>query len=108
MVFDRVPPPADVGVIGTLVLAVRFWRNQIAELHARIAVLNGDTALDIPVTEVVGQARPGKGVVRPSPDLRDNAALALSGRQFPFLIACFGTSSYKEADPSKPWMPVRC
>lgn len=35
-------------------LMARDFARQVAELQARIAVLNGYTALGIPITEVVG------------------------------------------------------
>lgn len=35
-------------------LVVRDFDRQVAELQVRIAVLNSDTALGIPVTEAVG------------------------------------------------------
>ena len=42
-------------------LMARDFDRQVAELQVRIAVLNGYTALGIPVTEAVGQVRPGNG-----------------------------------------------
>ena len=50
-------------------LMARDLDRQVAEVQVRIAVLNGYTALGIPVTEAVGQVCPGKGGVRPSADL---------------------------------------
>ena len=50
-------------------LMARDFDRQVAELHVRIAVLNGYAALGIPVTEVVGKVRPRKGAVGPSADL---------------------------------------
>lgn len=38
----------------TLTDAIRDFDRQVAELQVRIAVLNGYTALGIPVTEAVG------------------------------------------------------
>jgi hypothetical protein len=35
-------------------LAARDFDRQVAEFRARVAILNGFTALGIPVTEVVG------------------------------------------------------
>lgn len=35
-------------------LMARDFDRQVAELQARIAVLNGDTALGLPITEAVG------------------------------------------------------
>ena len=42
-------------------LMARDVDRQVAELQVRIAVLNGYTALGIPVTEAVGQVCPGNG-----------------------------------------------
>lgn len=39
----------------------RDFDRQVAKLQARIAVLNGCTALGIPVTEAVRYVCPGKG-----------------------------------------------
>lgn len=36
-------------------LTAREFDRQVAELHIRMAVMNGYTALGIPVTETVGQ-----------------------------------------------------
>ncbi|MEL6266985.1 MAG: transposase [Pseudomonadota bacterium] len=47
--------------------------HQVAGLQLRIAVLNGYTALGIPVTEAVGQVSPGKGQPRPSADFCNRA-----------------------------------
>ena len=52
-------------------LMARDFDRQVAELEVRIAVLNGYTALGIPVREPVGQVRPGKGEVRAAPPLRN-------------------------------------
>ncbi|MCG6884339.1 MAG: IS5/IS1182 family transposase, partial [Silicimonas sp.] len=46
-------------------LMARDFERQVAELQVRIAVLNGYTALGIPITEPTGYVRPGKGDVRP-------------------------------------------
>ena len=35
-------------------LIARDFDRQVAELQVRIAILNGDTALSIPVTEAMG------------------------------------------------------
>lgn len=43
--------------------------RQVAELHFRIANLNGYTVLGILVTETLGQFRPGKGAIWPSAEL---------------------------------------
>ena len=45
----------------------------VAEFQVRVAVLNGCTALGIPVTKVAGQVCPGTGKVRLSCHLRDKA-----------------------------------
>ena len=45
-------------------LMARDFDRQVAEIQIRVAALNRYTALGIPVTEPVGQVRPGKGVVR--------------------------------------------
>ena len=50
-------------------MSARDFDRQVAELQVRIAVLNGYTALAIPVTEAVGYVCPGKGEARPSIDL---------------------------------------
>lgn len=47
--------------------------RQGAELQARIAVLNGDTALGSPVIVAEEQIRPGTAEVLPSANLRNNA-----------------------------------
>jgi hypothetical protein len=60
-------------------LMARDFDRQVAELQIRAAVLNGYTALGIPVTEPVGQARLGKGEVRPSPSFRNKAAVRNRG-----------------------------
>ena len=49
-----------VKLLGQRLMARDFGR-QVAELHVRIAVLNGYTALGIPVTEAVGLVSPEKG-----------------------------------------------
>jgi hypothetical protein len=54
-------------------LMARDVDRQVAELQVRIAVLNGCTALGIPVTEPVGQVCPGKGEPRHSADLCNRA-----------------------------------
>ena len=50
-------------------LMARDFERQVAELQVRIAVLNGYTALGIPVTVAVGWARPGKAEPHSDPDL---------------------------------------
>lgn len=52
-------------------LMARDCNRQVAELQVRASVLDGYTALGIPVTEPVGQVRPGKGEVWASPSLRN-------------------------------------
>ncbi len=54
-------------------LTARDFDRQVAEFQVRVAVLNGFTALGIPVTEAIGQVRPTKGEGRPSPDLCNRA-----------------------------------
>ena len=54
-------------------LSARDFDRQPAEVRVRIAVLNGFTAPGTPITEIAGQVCPGKGDVRPSPDLRIRA-----------------------------------
>jgi hypothetical protein len=54
-------------------LMARDFDRQVAELQVRAAVPNGYTALGIPVTEPVGQVRPGKGEVRASRALHNKA-----------------------------------
>jgi hypothetical protein len=56
-------------------LMARDFDRQVAELQVRIAVLNGYTALGIPVTEAVGQVCPGKGEPRPSVNLCNRVGL---------------------------------
>ena len=50
-------------------LVARGFDRQVAELQVRVAVLNGYTALGMPLTEAVGQVCPGNGAVRLSLDL---------------------------------------
>jgi hypothetical protein len=50
-------------------LAARDFDRQVAEFQLSVAVLNGYTALGIPVTKVLGEVCPGEGEVRPSADL---------------------------------------
>lgn len=52
-------------------LMARDPDRQIAELQLRVAVMNGFTALGIPVTEAVGYVCLGKGEPWSSPDLRN-------------------------------------
>lgn len=54
-------------------LTARDFDRQVAEFQVRVAVLNGFTALGRPITEAVGQVRPGKGEVRLSPNLCNRA-----------------------------------
>ncbi|GAA6201122.1 hypothetical protein NBRC116599_23470 [Aquicoccus sp. SU-CL01552] len=44
----------------------RAPERQVAELQVRVAIMNGFTALGIPITEAVGQVCPGKGEAWPS------------------------------------------
>lgn len=41
-----------VKLLGQILMA-RDFNRQVAELHVRAAILNGDTALGIPVTKAV-------------------------------------------------------
>jgi hypothetical protein len=63
-----------VKLLGKPLLAQDFDR-QVAELQIRIALLNRFTALDIPLTEAVGVARPGNGQKWRSIDLCNRADL---------------------------------
>ena len=54
-------------------LMARDFDRQIAEFQVRVAVLNGFSALGIPVTEAVVSICPGKGELRMSPDLCNRA-----------------------------------
>jgi hypothetical protein len=56
-------------------LMARGFDRQVAELQIRAAVLNGYTALGMPVTEPMGEVRLGKGNVRASPFWRNKAIL---------------------------------
>ena len=51
-------------------LMARDFNRQVAEVQVRIAILNGYTALGIPVTKAVGQIRLWKGEKRPTVSLR--------------------------------------
>ncbi len=57
-----------VKLLGQCLMA-RDCDRRVAENQVRIAVLNGYTALGIPVTEAVGQLRPRKAEPPPSHDL---------------------------------------
>ncbi|AHD02014.1 transposase ISSpo9 [Leisingera methylohalidivorans DSM 14336] len=50
-------------------LMARGFNCQVAEIQVRIAVLNRDAALGIPVAEPAGGNRPGNGEVWTHPDL---------------------------------------
>jgi transposase len=54
-------------------LMARDFDRQVAEVQIRIAVMNGYTALGIPLTETVGGIRPGKGEPRTSKTLCNRA-----------------------------------
>ncbi len=54
-------------------LVARDFDRQVAEPRARAAVLDGCTALRIPIVEPAGQVRLGKGEVRTSRALRNKA-----------------------------------
>ena len=56
-------------------LMARDFDRQVAEFQVRVAVLNGYTALGIPVTKVAGWVCQGKGAVRPSADLCNRVCL---------------------------------
>ena len=49
-------------LLGQRLMTVR----RVAQIQVRIAIMNGDTTLGIPVTDSVVQIRPGKGGPRPS------------------------------------------
>ena len=84
--MERIPPPKPrrnkdalcepkvrvAKLLGQRLMARDFDR-QLAEFQVRAAVLNGFTALGIPVTMLVGQVRPGEGEVPPSADLCNRA-----------------------------------
>jgi formylmethanofuran dehydrogenase subunit C len=55
-------------------LTARDFDRQVAEFQVCVAVLDGYTALDIPVTKVAGQVCAKKSVVRPSANLCKRAA----------------------------------
>ncbi len=54
-------------------LMARDFDRQVAEVQVRIAVMNGYTALGIPVTKPEGSIRPGKGEPRVSQALSNRA-----------------------------------
>lgn len=54
-------------------LMARGFDREVAEIKVRIPVLNRYTVLGIPVTEAVGQVRPGLGEVRSDLDLCNRA-----------------------------------
>jgi hypothetical protein len=64
----REPKVREAKLLGQR-LSARDFDRQVAEFQVRVAILNGFTALGIPVTKVVGQACPGTGEVRPPADL---------------------------------------
>ena len=77
--MERIPPSkprrnkdALVKLLGQRLMARDFDR-QVAEFQVRVAVLNGFTALGIPVTKVTVEVCPGEGEVRPSADLCNRA-----------------------------------
>ena len=51
----------------------RAFDHQVAEFQVSVAVLNGFTALGIPVTKVAGKVCLGTGEVQPSADLCNRA-----------------------------------
>jgi hypothetical protein len=56
-------------------LMARDFDRQVAEVQVRVAILNGYTALGIPVTKAVGSIRLGKGEIRSSADLRNRVLI---------------------------------
>jgi hypothetical protein len=58
-------------------LMARDFDRQVAEVQVRVAILNGFTALSIPVTKVVGQVCPKEGTARPSDNLRNRVVTML-------------------------------
>lgn len=62
------------GMLLGLRLMARDFVRQVAELHVRIAAPNRFTALGVSVAEAIGQLRPEKGEIRPSPDFRNRVA----------------------------------
>ncbi len=54
-------------------LSATDFDRQVAEVKVHVAVLNGFTAPGTAITEVAGKVCPGKGDVRPSPDLCNRA-----------------------------------
>lgn len=54
-------------------LVATGFNRQAAGLQIRIAILNGNAALGIPVTEAVGGRPPGMGATSPSTDLCSRA-----------------------------------
>ena len=63
----------DVKLLGQR-MAARDFDRQVAKFQIRVAVMNGFTALGIPVTEIVDWVRPRKGEVRLSIDSCNKAA----------------------------------
>lgn len=57
-------------------LTARDFDGQVAEFQVKVTVLNGFTALGIPVTEAEGCVCPGEGEPRPLTDLCNRAQLA--------------------------------
>ena len=54
-------------------LMARDFDRQVARFQVRVAVLNGDTALGIPVTKVMGLVCPEEGAVWTSAGLCNKA-----------------------------------
>ena len=67
-------------------LMARDFDRQVAEVQIRIAVMNGYTALGIPVTETVGRIRPGKGEPRTSEALCNRAAGGCMAGRMPYRL----------------------
>ena len=77
-------------------LRARDFEPQVAEFQIRVAVMNGFTALGIPVTETVGSVCPGKGDIQPS--------VALCNRvPSRYLFRLVGTSPSFGDYPIKDW-----
>ena len=62
-------------------LMARDFDRQVAEFQVRVAILNGYTALGIPVTKVVEKVCPAEGEVRPSADLCNRVPGGQADRQ---------------------------
>jgi hypothetical protein len=56
-------------------LMARAPERQVAKLQVRVAIMDGLTALGIPITKAAGQVSPGKSETWPSVSLRNTVAL---------------------------------